>query len=41
LPIPPMFSACQPYLVRLCGKGKALQNSVFRPEILDLEWGEP
>jgi hypothetical protein len=31
LPIPPMFSASRRYLVRLCGKLKALGNSAFRP----------
>jgi hypothetical protein len=31
LPIPPMFSASRPYLVRLCGRGKAAPNNVFRP----------
>src|SRR5262249_53183505 len=37
LPIPPMFSASRPYLVRLCGKDKARENSVFSPQIFD--WG--
>src|SRR5262249_51918718 len=34
LPIPPMFSACLAYLVRFCGKGKALLKCRFRGKSL-------
>jgi hypothetical protein len=41
LPIPPMFSASWAYLIRLCGERKALRNTLFLPEILDLVQARP